>query len=345
MSAYNLVRQQLKSEPRHWAITGVAGFIGSNLLQTLLELDQNVVGLDNLSSGKTENLDEVKALVTPEQWKRFKFKKGDIRELADCDRLLKNCDYLLHHAALGSVPESIANPKAAYEHNVLGFLNILLAARDHKVSRVIFASSSAVYGNNPEIPKTENMNPDPLSPYAATKLADEHLAHAFQAVYGITYIGFRYFNIYGARQDPAGHYAAVIPKWASALLKKEIVYINGTGETTRDFCHVQNIIQLNLLAATTTNSKALNQIYNGGLGKSVDLLELLEALKKCFLPSNKLAESRKPVHRDFLKGEVLHSQASIQKSKDLLGYVPELGFLEGLKSTTAWYAQQNGVKG
>ena len=270
MTRYDEVRESLRESPRTWLITGVAGFIGSNLLETLLKLDQRVVGLDNFATGYQRNLDEVKTLVEPSQWARFEFIEGDICDLDACRRACEGVDYVLHQAALGSVPRSLADPIATNAANVTGFVNMLVAARDAKVKRFVYAASSSTYGDHPGLPKVEDVIGKPLSPYAVTKFVNELYADVFARCYGIESIGLRYFNVFGARQDPNGAYAAVIPKWTAAMIKGEPVFINGDGETSRDFCYVANAVQANLLAATTQNSEAVNEVYNVAVGDRTD---------------------------------------------------------------------------
>ena len=248
---YEQVKADLQSKPKTWLITGVAGFIGSNLLETLLKLDQTVVGLDNFATGHQHNLDEVQGLVTEVQWQRFKFIEGDIRNLDDCNKAVSGVDYVLHQAALGSVPRSIDNPIATNQANIDGFLNMLVASKDEGVKSFTYAASSSTYGDHPDLPKVEENIGNPLSPYAVTKYVNELYASVFYRTYGFSSIGLRYFNVFGPRQDPNGAYAAVIPKWAADLLKGSTIYINGDGETSRDFCYVGNAVQANILAALT----------------------------------------------------------------------------------------------
>src|SRR5439155_8019068 len=271
MTAYEKLRTGLKRKPRAWLVTGAAGFIGSNIVETLLGLDQKVVGLDNFATSKKKNLEELKALVAPAQWSRFNFIAGDIRDLKVCQRACRGADYVLHQAALGSVPRSIEDPLNSNESNVTGFLNMLVAARDHRVKRFVYASSSAIYGDHPGLPKVEAVIGGPLSPYAVTKYVNELYADVFARCYGVETIGLRYFNVFGPRQDPDGPYAAVIPKWIAAMMKNIPVQINGDGETSRDFCYIDNVVQINLLAATTTNPKAVNQAYNVALNEQISL--------------------------------------------------------------------------
>ena len=337
MDRYESVCKQLLIEPKTWLITGVAGFIGSNLLEHLLRLDQRVVGLDNFSTGKRSNLEEVADLVTDSQWQRFTFVEGDIRELSTCHELCKGVDYILHEAALGSVPRSIADPVKSNENNVSGFLNMLVAARDAGAKRFVYAASSSTYGDHPALPKREEHIGKPLSPYAVTKLVNELYADVFARTYGMETIGLRYFNVFGPRQDPEGAYAAVIPCWIRALIKGETVYINGNGETSRDFCYVENVIQMNLLAATNSDPMAANQIYNTAVNARTSLNELFAMLLGRLLSHYSHLQGCKPVYRDFRRGDVLHSQADIGKAAMLLGYAPTHKIDEGLDTALSWY--------
>ena len=332
---YDQAQAELKADPRKWLITGVAGFIGSNLLETLLQLDQRIVGLDNFSTGRRKNLDEVRQAVTAAQWERFEFVEGDINDLTTCQRMCTGADFVLHQAALGSVPSSMADPIGAHRQNVTGFLNMLLAARDAKVKRLIYASSSAVYGDDTHLPKVEEKIGNPLSPYAATKLMNEIYANVFGRAYGLASIGLRYFNVFGSRQDPQGSFAAVIPKWIAAFLKHEPVYINGDGETTRDFCHVANVVQANLLAVTAEQPEALNQVYNIALGERTTLNELFEILKATIRGANSPKE--KPVYCEFRPGDIRHSLADISKASRLLGFAPTRRIDQGLALSMDWY--------
>lgn len=318
-------------------MTGVAGFIGSNLLEHLLRLDQCVFGLDNFATGKQGNLDEVSQLVTDDQWLRFTFVEGDIRSLPTCRELCRGVDVILHEAALGSVPRSIEDPIRSNESNVSGFLNILVAARDAGVKRLVYAASSSTYGDHPDLPKVEERIGKPLSPYAVTKYVNELYAEVFSGIYGMETIGLRYFNVFGPRQDPEGAYAAVIPRWIKALIKGETVFINGTGETSRDFCYVNNVIQMNLLAATSDNPAAINQVYNTAVNARTSLNELFSKLHNRLLPHYPHLNGYSPVYHDFRKGDVLHSQADIGKAARLLGYIPTHTIDEGLDAALSWY--------
>lgn len=353
--AYEQVRKGLLKDQHTWLITGVAGFIGSNLLEALLKLNQKVVGLDNFATGFQRNLDEVQSLVSAEQWDNFHFIKGDIRNLDDCRRAMtflsasKNgkatgenipVDYVLHQAALGSVPRSIENPIATNETNLSGFLNILVAARDAKIKRFVYAASSSTYGDHPGLPKVEDQIGKPLSPYAVTKYVNELYADVFSRTYGIQTIGLRYFNVFGPRQDPDGAYAAVIPKWISSLIKNELVYINGDGETSRDFCYIENVIQINLLAAMAQNPEASNQVYNVAVNDRTTLNQLYDKLRAHLIEEFPHLDGAKPTHRSFRAGDVRHSLADITKAKNLLGYAPQFNVDEGLIKAMPWYTRK-----
>lgn len=335
--AYEQVRQALRYEPKTWLITGVAGFIGSNLLEHLLKLDQSVVGLDNFSTGKQANLVEVKGNITEQQWQRFRFIEGDIRSLTTSQVACQGVDYVLHQGALGSVPRSIADPIASTENNVNGTLNMLVAARDNGIKRFVFASSSSVYGDHPALPKVEKNIGTPLSPYAVTKYVNELHAAQFSKHYGLETIGLRYFNVFGPRQDTNGAYAAVIPKWVASMIKSEPVYINGTGETSRDFCYVENVVQANILAATTDKPDALNHIYNVALNSRATLNELFDMLRTRLLAHCPHLMDYTPEYRDFRPGDVMHSQADISKARKLLGYEPSHTTEQGLDEALEWY--------
>lgn len=336
MSAYQQLLEQLPQQPKKWLITGVAGFIGSNLLETLLKLNQNVVGLDNFATGHQYNLDEVQGLVSAEQWANFTFIEGDIRNLDDCQRACQGVDYVLHQAALGSVPRSIADPITTNSANITGFLNMLVAARDAKVQSFTYAASSSTYGDHPALPKVEDNIGKPLSPYAVTKYVNELYADVFAKTYGFNCIGLRYFNVFGQRQDPNGAYAAVIPKWTAAMIQGEPVFINGDGETSRDFCFIDNTVQANLLAATTENPEAKNQVYNVAVGDRTTLNQLFEAIQIA-LKDNGINYTQTPTYRDFREGDVRHSQADVTKAKTLLGYEPGFVIKEGIAEAMPWY--------
>lgn len=336
MSQYQIVCEQLKQSPKTWLITGVAGFIGSNLLETLLKLNQKVIGLDNFVTGHQHNLDEVQSLVTSEQWLNFNFIQGDIRNLEDCQKACVEVDYVLHQAALGSVPRSIADPITTNAANITGFLNMLVAARDAQVKSFTYAASSSTYGDHPALPKVEENIGKPLSPYAVTKYVNELYADVFARTYDFKCIGLRYFNVFGKRQDPNGAYAAVIPKWTAAMIQGEDVFINGDGETSRDFCFIENTVQANILAATTTNEEAKNQVYNVAVGDRTTLNDLFNAIKLA-LAENQVTYSRSPVYREFRKGDVRHSQADITKIMNLLKYNPKFRIVDGISQAMAWY--------
>jgi UDP-N-acetylglucosamine 4-epimerase len=335
--AYDAALSELRATPKRWAVTGVAGFIGSNLLETLLRNDQPVVGLDNFATGHRRNLELVERVVTPAQWARFNFIEGDIRDLPSCHAACAGADYVLHQAALGSVPRSIHDPVTTNAVNVDGFLNMLVAARDAGVQRFVYAASSSTYGDHPGLPKVEDLIGKPLSPYAVTKYVNELYADVFTRTYGVAAIGLRYFNVFGPRQDPEGAYAAVIPKWAASILQGEAVYINGDGETSRDFCFVANAVQANVLAATAS-AAAANQVYNVAVGDQTTLNEmytLLAARLAAHQPT--LPPPAPPMHRDFRAGDVRHSLADISKARRLLGYEPTHRIRDGLDAAAQWY--------
>ena len=339
-STYEQLQQKLiRTPPRTWLVTGVAGFIGSNLLESLLKLNQRVVGLDNLSTGFQHNLDEVSSLVSSAQWARFSFIKGDIQNIVTCQKACDDVDYVLHQAALGSVPRSIEDPITTNANNISGFLNMLVAARDSKVKGFVYAASSSTYGDHPDLPKIEDKIGKPLSPYAVTKLVNELYADVFARTYDLKTIGLRYFNIFGQRQDPNGAYAAVIPKWFSGLIKDETVFINGDGETSRDFCFIDNCVQANLLAATTLNEKALNQVYNIAFGQRTTLNKLYKLIKEKVDESYPTVKDREPTYRDFRAGDVRHSLADISKAKALIGYEPGFSVRDGLDKAAEWYVK------
>jgi UDP-N-acetylglucosamine 4-epimerase len=337
MTAWDIAKERLRAKPRRWVVTGVAGFIGSNLLERLLLLDQTVVGLDNFATGKRENLAEVRSLVGEDRWQRFSFIEGDIRDPAACQAACRDADHVLHQAALGSVPRSIADPAMSNDVNVSGSLNMLAAARDAGVKRVVFASSSSVYGDSPQLPKVEDVTGRPLSPYAVTKCVNELYAGVFARCYGMETVGLRYFNVFGPRQDPDGPYAAVIPKWIAALLQGEPVYINGTGETSRDFCFVANVVQANLLAALAEDPAAANEVYNVAVSARANLNELYELLRSRLASGRPELAQSKPIYRDFRAGDVMHSHADIAKARRLLGYGPTHTLAQGVDLALPWY--------
>jgi UDP-N-acetylglucosamine 4-epimerase len=335
MTSYEQLQTKLRNEPKTWLVTGVAGFIGSNLLESLLKLDQRVVGMDNFATGHQSNLDEVQSLVSSEQWGNFKFFEGDIRKLVDCQQVISGVDHVLHQAALGSVPRSLADPIATNETNIIGFLNMLVAARDANVRSFTYAASSSTYGDHPKLPKVEENIGNPLSPYAVTKYVNELYANVFARSYGFKAVGLRYFNVFGPRQDPDGAYAAVIPKWTDALLKRELVFINGDGETSRDFCFVANAVQANLLAACAAD-EVKDQVFNVAVGQRTTLNQLFKELVDA-LYNNGVSSDAKPSYCDFRAGDVRHSQASIGKASRLLGYVPSHTIQQGIGEAVRWY--------
>ncbi len=336
MNRYAEILSQLQKKPERWLITGVAGFIGSNLLELLLKNNQSVIGLDNFSSGHQHNLDQVQSTVTREQWHNFKFIEGDIRDLKTCQDACQSATYVLHQAALGSVPRSIADPINTHENNISGFLNILVAARDASVKRLVYAASSSTYGDHPDLPKVEDKIGSPLSPYAVTKLVNELYAQVFANNYGFKSIGLRYFNVFGQRQDPNGAYAAVIPKWVAAMITGSPVVINGDGENSRDFCYIDNAVQANILAATAPEVAA-NQVYNVALGERTSLNQLFELIRAGLERQYPHLINLKANHQDFRAGDIKHSQADISKAKNLLGYDPSHRINEGLDKALQWY--------
>jgi UDP-N-acetylglucosamine 4-epimerase len=337
MSRYNEIKTELLAEPKKWLVTGVAGFIGSNLLETLLKLNQKVVGLDNFATGHQHNLDEVKTEASEEQFSKFTFIEGDIRSLDDCKKAVKGVDYVLHQAALGSVPRSINDPSTTNAVNISGFLNMLIAARDEKVKSFTYAASSSTYGDHPGLPKVEETIGNPLSPYAVTKYVNELYADVFARTYDFKTIGLRYFNVFGKRQDPNGAYAAVIPKWTDALINNEEVFINGDGETSRDFCFIENTVQMNILAATA-NDEAKQNVFNVAVGDRTTLNTLYQCIQTA-LNENGVINNSTPLYRDFRAGDVRHSQADITKAKDKLGYCPQFSIEPGIRFTTNWYCR------
>lgn len=335
LNKYMKTCNQLSLNPKRWLITGVAGFIGSNLLQKLLELNQFVVGLDNFSTGYQSNLDEVQSLVSEEQWSRFTFYEGDICNFVDCQRVCKEVDYVLHQAALGSVPRSIMNPIGTNAANITGFLNMLVAAKDAEVKSFTYAASSSTYGDHPALPKVEENIGKPLSPYAVTKYVNELYASVFARSYGFNTIGLRYFNVFGRRQNPNGAYAAVIPKWIAAMINNEEIFINGDGETSRDFCYIENVVQANILAATAEDD-AKGEVYNVAFGGKTTLNSLFLIIQKA-LTENQIFYDKRPIYQDFRIGDVRHSQASIDKIQQKLGYSPQYCIHNGISLAIKWY--------
>ena len=339
MTPYRQALTDLQSNPKTWLITGVAGFIGSNLLETLLRANQRVVGLDNFATGQRRNLHEVERLVGAEGWRNFQFHEGDICELQDCQRAVGGVDYVLHQAALGSVPRSIADPVATNRANIDGFLNMLVAARDAGVTRFVYAASSSTYGDHPGLPKVEDQIGRPLSPYAVTKYVNELYADVFSRSYGFHSVGLRYFNVFGPRQDPNGAYAAVIPKWTAAMIAGDDVFINGDGETSRDFCFVENAVQANILAALKTDLSA-SVVCNVAVGERTSLNQLFRAIRDQ-LAANGVHYGRDPVYREFRSGDVRHSLADITRARCELGYEPSHDISAGLAIAMPWYISRD----
>ena len=335
MSRYEEIKTEILNNPKTWLVTGVAGFIGSNLLESLLKLNQKVIGLDNFATGHQHNLDEVENDVSKEQWSQFKFINGDIRSYDDCKLAVKNVDYVLHQAALGSVPRSIEDPISSNASNITGFLNILDAAKEEKVKSFTYAASSSTYGDHPALPKIEEIIGNPLSPYAVTKYVNELYAGVYARTYRFKTIGLRYFNVFGKRQDPNGAYAAVIPKWTASMINGEDVFINGDGETSRDFCFIENTIQMNILAATAPEC-AKDNVYNVAVGDRTSLNDLYSSLKESLIQNHTRIE-KVPIYREFRIGDVRHSQADISKSQKKLGYEPQFSIQKGVQVAMPWY--------
>ena len=337
MTAYTALRETMRAKPSRWLITGVAGFIGSNLLEHLLNLGQSVIGLDNFLTGYQKNLDMVRDAVGLEAWSRFHFIEGDIRDLDTCRQACEGVNHVLHEAALGSVPRSIDDPILSNSCNITGFLNMLVAARDAAVESFVYAASSSTYGDSPELPKVEDKIGRPLSPYAVTKYVDELYADVFARCYGFTTVGLRYFNVFGQRQDPFGAYAAVIPQWFASLLRDETVYVNGDGETSRDFCYIDNVVQANLLASFAP-AEGRDKVYNVAFGQRTTLNELFTLIRDEVARHKAGAASAQAVHRDFRAGDVRHSLADISRAQGLLGYAPAIDVRQGLRLAGDWYA-------
>lgn len=335
MTKFEQIQQELSQEPKTWLVTGVAGFIGSNLLEKLLKLNQKVVGLDNFATGHQYNLHEVKDKVSVDCWENFTFIEGDIRNYQDCEKALTGVDYVLHQAALGSVPRSIADPITTNAANITGFINMLTAAKEQGVKSFTYAASSSTYGDHPALPKVEENIGNPLSPYAVTKYVNELYASVFAKTYGFKAIGLRYFNVFGPRQDPNGAYAAVIPKWTAAMINGEDVFVNGDGETSRDFCFIDNVVEMNILAATA-NEDSKNEVYNVAVGDRTTLNELYGAINSA-LTENNVTVQGELVYRDFRVGDVRHSQADVSKAEAKLGYSANYRIYEGISIAMPWY--------
>ena len=341
MTKYEELQEHLKDNQKTWLVTGVAGFIGSNLLESLLILNQKVVGLDNFDTGHQHNInqaiEDANNTTGEDLSNNFKFITGDIRNLEDCKYACSGVDYVLHQAALGSVSRSIEDPINTNMANINGFLNMLVASKDNKLKRFVYAASSSTYGDYPDLPQVENKIGSPISPYAVTKVVNELYASVFAKTYNFKTIGLRYFNVFGKRQSPDGAYAAVIPKWTSAILNKENVYINGDGETSRDFCYIDNIVQMNLLAASTNNIEAMDQVYNVALNDRTSLNQLYQMIEERLIKRIKGLEKKNPIYKDFRAGDVRHSQANIDKAIKLLGYDPRFNISKGLDRSIDWY--------
>ena len=336
---YDKVKKDLRTNRYRWLVTGVAGFIGSNILEELLLLNQQVIGLDNFLTGYQHNLDQVKDSVAKEQWERFEFVEGNICDLQICRECCQGVDFVLHQAALGSVPRSIKDPITTNEVNISGFLNVLLASSEAGIKRFVYAASSSTYGDEKKLPKVEDVIGRPLSPYAVTKLANELYADVFARVYGIDVVGLRYFNIFGPRQNPNGAYAAVIPKWINNFKRNATVWINGDGENSRDFCYVKNAVQANILSAMTHNDDALNQVYNIAAGDRINLTDLARVIKDKLKNRGCDCQRTQVCYREFRQGDVAHSLADVSKAKKYLSYEVLYEIGEGLDETIDWYCR------
>lgn len=338
MNKYQDLQQQLQQHRHHWLVTGAAGFIGSNLVEALLRLGQRVTGLDNFATGFQHNLDQVEAAVGPAAWAGFSFIEADIRDPAACIAACRGVDFVLHQAALGSVSRSIDDPLTTNAVNIDGFVNMLVGARDGGVRRFVYAASSSTYGDHPDLPKREERIGNPLSPYAVTKYVNELYAGVFARTYGIETIGLRYFNVFGPRQDPHGAYAAVIPQWLAALIRNQPLRINGDGETSRDFCYIENVVQANLLAALA-GKEAADQVYNVALGERTTLNQLYGMMREALDERFAHVAAHRPEYVEFRRGDVRHSQADIARARTLLGYAPTHRIGDGLKQAMDWYVR------
>lgn len=338
---YDACLADLRQNPRTWLVTGVAGFIGSNLMQTLLENGQTVVGLDDFTTGHQHNLNAVLAEVEvshgQDAAKRFSFVEGSIQNPYDCMQACRGVDVILHQAALGSVPRSLKQPLRYHHNNSTGFVNMLEAARHSGVKRFVYASSSSVFGDSPVLPKLEDNIGKPLSPYALSKCSNEHYADLYGRVYDMECMGLRYFNVFGRRQDPQGAYAAVMPLWFKNFIHHLPVHINGDGETSRDFCYIDNAVQANILCGITDNPDAANTVYNVACGERTSLNQLFGMIRDLVAERYPHARDMQPNYRDFRPGDVRHSLADISRARNLLGYEVLADVREGLKRTADWY--------
>ena len=337
MNAFEQLLERFKTEQKTWLVTGCAGFIGSNLTEFLLQHNQKVVGLDNFSTGHEHNIDNVLEQVGSEAVKNFTFIKGDIANIETCSKACEGIDIVLHQAALGSVPRSIADPIASNAANITGFLNMLTAAKDAGIKRFVYASSSSVYGDSEELPKVEERTGNLLSPYAVMKMGSELYASVFNRIYEMETVGLRYFNVFGRRQDPHGTYAAVIPKWIGSLLEGEDIFINGDGETSRDFTYIDNVIQMNLLAGTTDNKEVFGEAFNVAVGGRNTLNELYALINKGLTTHIDSFSQKEPVYCDFRTGDIRHSNADISKAQSFLGYAPTHDVYQGMEEAIEWY--------
>jgi UDP-N-acetylglucosamine/UDP-N-acetylgalactosamine 4-epimerase len=341
MTEIDRLAASLPQAPRSWLVTGAAGFIGSNLVEHLLRLGQHVTGLDNFATGRRSNLEDVREQVGEQAWTRFTFLEGDIQDPVVCRRACEGVDYVLHQAALGSVPRSLKDPITTNASNVTGFLQMLVAARDAGVKRFVYAASSSTYGDHPGLPKVEDRIGRPLSPYAVTKYVNELYARVFTDAYGVQTVGLRYFNVFGRRQDPDGAYAAVIPKWIGNLLEGRQCQINGDGETSRDFCYIDNVVQINLLAALASDDEVAGEVFNVAVGDRTTLNQLFATIREGLDPHLPPSAPREPEYGPFRAGDVRHSQADISKAANRLGYAPTHTVVQGLEEALEWYVQDH----
>jgi UDP-N-acetylglucosamine 4-epimerase len=340
MTRWDDAREGLRRQPRSWLVTGAAGFIGSHIVEELLRLGQRVRGLDDFSTGHRANLEDVAARVGGDRFGAFELVEGDIRDSSVCAKACAGAPLVIHQAALGSVPRSVADPITSYAVNVGGTVNVFEAAREAACARIVYASSSSVYGDHPGLPKLEAEIGEPLSPYAATKRIDEVWAQACFRSYALPVVGLRYFNVFGPRQDPQGPYAAVIPRWIEELVAGRQPRIFGDGETSRDFCPVANIVQANLLAALAPAKDACGRVFNVALGGRTSLNELFLALRDGLAELGVDCAGVQPVRDDFRPGDVRHSLADVSAIRTALGYAPEIDFAEGIRSALGWYLEQ-----
>tara|TARA_B100001758_G_scaffold158726_1_gene136791 strand:+ start:1993 stop:3027 length:1035 start_codon:yes stop_codon:yes gene_type:complete len=326
------IQLELQENSYNWLVTGAAGFIGSHLVQFLLDNNQNVLAVDNFSTGLKKNIDFLNRYhQSLNNNSKFIFSESDIRDYDQCLVMTKGIDFVLHQAAIGSVPRSIKDPLTSHDSNINGFLNIIQSSKENKVQNLVYASSSSVYGDSEVLPKKESHQGNLLSPYALTKSVNESYAMVFSEVYDFNSIGLRYFNVFGLRQDPNGQYAAVIPRWIDAIMKGEDFFINGDGSTTRDFCYINNAVQANIIAAIPKTKEALNRVYNIAANYQITLIELYKIISQNISMNLPNVKVNQPIFRDFRPGDILHSRADINLAEELLGYEVSMSVADGLK--------------